>query len=435
MENNRQFARTATLLFALVLGVFSPLLTHSQATSLTKSQVTALVNNHTPDSIISNAVLTRGLDFYPDESWLDALEKAGAGSMTLEALRNKIPKGSIAVRAPQGSVVSIDSKPIGSVDQSGVLTVSQLDIGDHTISAEKQGFLPDSARTTVAPNETNDIQLDLVWAGGYLSVRGLPAGAVAEIAGLGNIDRNVEEWKVQAGSYDVTATENGMLPYHGHVTVAKGEHAVVNIAMSVIPVMIPSGTLLRVNLSEPLDTSNLKDGAVFEATSAVNIYENGLMAVPRGAVFTGKVIQTKEGGSLGGAAILRLELAGVNLAGKVVPVETDEWSNKTQSKSGSTVSKSAGGAALGGLIGGVLGHGAGAAIGAGVGAAGGLAASSASNNKRIYLPVESVLDFHLTAGVMVQPIAWREAQRLESARQPSGLMSRPDQSYPTPNQD
>ncbi len=52
----------------------------------------------------------------------------------------------------------------------------------------------------------------------------------------------------------------------------------------------------RVRLSEPLDTKRVKDGTTFQATAAVNVYENGVLAIPRGAVLNGQVVQSKEGG-------------------------------------------------------------------------------------------------------------------------------------------
>jgi hypothetical protein len=199
------------------------------------------------------------------------------------------------------------------------------------------------------------------------------------------------------------------------------------------PVTIPSGTLLRVRLSEPLDTAHLKNGTVFQATSAVDVYQNGVLAIPRGAVLTGQVVQAKDGGALGGSAILKLQLTNVNLAGQVFPITTDVWSNKGPNKAGYTASNTAGGALVGALVGGIIGRGAGAAIGAGVGAAGGLAASSATSGPRLYLPAEVAVDFHLANPATVQPVSWQEAQRLaSSAPQAPALIRRPRPVYVVP---
>ncbi len=196
------------------------------------------------------------------------------------------------------------------------------------------------------------------------------------------------------------------------------------------PVTIPTGTLLRVRLSETLDTAHLKSGTYFQATAANDVYQNGVLAIPRGAVLQGQVIQSKNAGELGGSAQLQLQIDSVNLGGTVFPLSTDVWSNKGPNKAGYTAANTAGGAAIGAIIGGIIGRGAGAAIGAGIGGVGGLAASSATNGPRLILPVESQVDFHLTAPVTVQPVSWQEAQRLASSvpQQPR-LVQRP---YPAP---
>lgn len=190
------------------------------------------------------------------------------------------------------------------------------------------------------------------------------------------------------------------------------------------PIVVPPGTLLRVRLDQPLDTAHLQNGTVFQATNAVDVFEHGILAIPRGAALTGQVVEAKEGGKLGGSAILRLQLTNVNLAGKIFPLATDVWSSRGPNKAGYTASNTAGGAILGALIGGLVGRGAGAAIGAGVGAAGGLAASSATNGPRVYLPVESQVDFHLTTAATVQPVSWQEAQRLASSVPPPPVLVR-----------
>ena len=185
------------------------------------------------------------------------------------------------------------------------------------------------------------------------------------------------------------------------------------------PITIPVGTLLRVRLNEPLDTAQLKDGAYFQATAATDVYQGGVLAIPRGAVLTGQVVESKKGGALGGSATLRLQLTNINLEGHTFPLASDVWSNKGPNKAGYTAANTVGGAALGAIIGGIAGRGAGAAIGAGIGGAAGLGASAATSGPRLYLPVESQIDFHLTAPATVQPVSWQEAQRLASASQPA----------------
>jgi len=198
------------------------------------------------------------------------------------------------------------------------------------------------------------------------------------------------------------------------------------------PVTIPAGTLLRVRLSEPLDTKAIKSGTYFQATSAIDVYENGVLAIPRGAVITGQVVESKNAGDLGGSAILRLRLSSINLNGKIFPLDTDVWSSKGPNKAGYTAANTAGGAVLGAIIGGIIGRGAGAGIGAAIGGVGGLAASGATTGPRLYLPTETQVDFHLTTPVTVQPVPWQEAQRLAASVPQPVLVQRPRPVYIAP---
>lgn len=199
------------------------------------------------------------------------------------------------------------------------------------------------------------------------------------------------------------------------------------------PVTIPAGTLVRVRMSETLDTAHLKSGTYFQATAANDVYQGGILAIPRGAILQGQVVQAKNAGELGGSAELKLELTGINLEGKVYPISTEVWSNKGPNKAGYTAANTTGGAALGAVIGGIIGGGPGAAIGAGVGGVSGLGVSSATNGPRLILPAESQMDFHLTSPATVQPVSWQEAQRLAaSAPEQPRLVPRPYRPAPYP---
>lgn len=202
------------------------------------------------------------------------------------------------------------------------------------------------------------------------------------------------------------------------------------------PVIVPAGTLLRVRISEPLDTKGLQAGAMFEATAASDLFENGVLAIPRGAAVDGQVVEAKNAGPFGGSAKLQLKLSTLNLAGRVYPLASDTWSNQSPSKNGYTARNTAGGAVIGALLGAALGGGTGAAFGAVAGGTAGATASAATSGPRLALPPETLLVFHLSAPVTVQPVSSDEAERLASSapRQPV-VQRRPvyvERPYPYP---
>jgi hypothetical protein len=183
------------------------------------------------------------------------------------------------------------------------------------------------------------------------------------------------------------------------------------------PVTIPSGTLLQVRTSEPLDATRVQPGQVFVATVASDVYQGGVLVLPRGAVITGKVVSTQSNkGDLTGHQGLSLVLTNVNLAGQIYTLPTDTWSGQGPGKGGYSAGNTIGGAGFGAIIGAIAGGGAGAAIGAGAGAIVGAGASAATTGPRMYLPAEAVLNFHLLAPVTVTPVSAQEAQRLASSQ-------------------
>ena len=180
---------------------------------------------------------------------------------------------------------------------------------------------------------------------------------------------------------------------------------------------IPSGTLLQVRTSEPLDATRVQPGQVFAATVASDVYQGGVLALPRGAVITGKVVATQSNkGDLAGKQGLSLVLTNVNLAGQIYTLPTDTWSGQGPGKGGYSAGNTIGGAGFGAIIGAIAGGGAGAAIGAGAGAIVGAGASAATTGPRMYVPAEAVLNFHLLAPVTVTPVSAQEAQRLAGSQ-------------------
>jgi len=200
------------------------------------------------------------------------------------------------------------------------------------------------------------------------------------------------------------------------------------------PVTIPAGTLLRVRSSETLDSKRLQPGNMFEVTVASDIYAGSVLAIPRGAVLDGVVVDTRKPSGLSGSPLIALQLKSLNLEGRSYQLNTDVFDFKGPNKAGYSAQNTIGGAAVGAVIGAIVGRGPGAAIGAVAGGATGAAASAATSGPRLIIPAEAVVNFHLAQPVTVQPVSYREAQRLASAdssRYPR-LQQRAGYRYPPP---
>lgn len=178
------------------------------------------------------------------------------------------------------------------------------------------------------------------------------------------------------------------------------------------PVTIPAGTLLQIRTNQPLDVTKLQPGAAFEATAASDVFEGNVLAVPRGALLEGTVVEAKRPGNLAGSGEISLQITSLSMSGRQYPLQTDVWSSKEPNKAGYTATNTVGGALVGAIIGGIVGRGPGAAAGALIGGGAGMLASAHTNGPRVLLPPETLLNFHLSTPVTVQPVSWQEAQRL-----------------------
>jgi hypothetical protein len=183
-------------------------------------------------------------------------------------------------------------------------------------------------------------------------------------------------------------------------------------------VTLAQGTLLKVRSSEPLDSKHAKIGTPVEFTVVRDVYAGGVLAVPRGATIRGEVVDAKQAGALGGRAELALKIENLDLGGQSYALDSTPFEVKSPNKAGRTAGNAIGGALFGALIGGAVGGGGGAAIGAAAGGVGGTAASAATPGPRVWIPAEALMDFHLNAPVTVQPVSYREAQRLAANAPP-----------------
>ncbi len=184
------------------------------------------------------------------------------------------------------------------------------------------------------------------------------------------------------------------------------------------PSHLTKGMLLAIRTSEPLDSKKVKPGDYFQGTVAQSVYVGNVLAIPRGAQVTGRVVDVKKPGELKGGASIALQLTTLNLGGNSYSLATDVFDTSSPGKGGYTAGNTVGATALGAAIGAIAGGGPGAAIGAVAGAGVGLGASAATPGPRSVVPPESVLTFHLTTPATVQPVSYQEANQLEASSAP-----------------
>jgi len=180
------------------------------------------------------------------------------------------------------------------------------------------------------------------------------------------------------------------------------------------PVTVPTGTLIQVRTSEPVNSKRAKGGEPIQFTVIQDVTSGGVLAIPRGAVVHGVIAEVNhpDSGSVKGSTELGLQLTSLDLGGQTYPLQSDLFRVKGPGKGGRTAESAFGGALLGALIGGAAGGGSGAAIGAVAGGGAGTAASAAAPAAGVWIPAEALVSFHLAAPVTVNPVSREEAARL-----------------------
>ena len=160
-------------------------------------------------------------------------------------------------------------------------------------------------------------------------------------------------------------------------------------------VTIPAGTQVFVRTIDAIDSTQSRVGDRFQASLEEPLTLEGNVLVPQNALVYGRLTESKESGTFTGKSQLRLELTGIVVNGKMVPLVTGEYEATGKSRGASTAKRTFGGAALGAIIGAAADGGQGAAIGAGVGAGAGAGSEMIIRGGQVKVPSETLLDFTL----------------------------------------
>jgi hypothetical protein len=153
--------------------------------------------------------------------------------------------------------------------------------------------------------------------------------------------------------------------------------------------VIPVGQELDVRLQSSLSSETATVEQRFEATTVVDLMQNGRVLVPAGSIVRGVVSGVDRPGRIERSGRLTLSFDQIVVRGREIPSRA----TATQVFQSGGIREEAGtigaGAGLGGIVGGILGGVQGALIGAAIGAGGVIAATEGK-------------DVHLPAGTMVR---------------------------------
>lgn len=166
-------------------------------------------------------------------------------------------------------------------------------------------------------------------------------------------------------------------------------------------VTISAGTRFSIRTIDAIDSTSNLAGDRFQASLEEPLMVEGNVVVPKDALVYGRLTRSKPSGTFTGRSQLRLELTGIVVNGKMVPILAGEYEVTGKSRGASTAKRTVGGAALGAIIGAVADGGQGAAIGAGAGAGAGAASEVIIGSDQVKVPSETLIDFTLQEDVSI----------------------------------
>jgi hypothetical protein len=187
----------------------------------------------------------------------------------------------------------------------------------------------------------------------------------------------------------------------GRVTGNEGSAGRYNVDNGSSPAAgtVPTGTELDVRLQTPLssDTNQVEDR--FEATTIVDLREDGRVLVPAGSVVRGVVTAVDDAGRVNRKGRLALSFDQISVGGRNYPIRGTVTEALEAGGYREDAGKIGTGAAVGGIIGGILGGLKGALAGILIGGGGVVAATEGQN---VELPPGAVLRMRLDQPLVIK---------------------------------
>jgi hypothetical protein len=165
------------------------------------------------------------------------------------------------------------------------------------------------------------------------------------------------------------------------------------------PGVIPVGQLMDVRLQDRLSSETATVEQEFEATTVVDLVQDGTVLVPAGSVVSGVVNSVEPAGNIDRSGELTLTLHELEVGTRIYDIKampTQAFASGGIREEGATVGA---GGAVGAIVGGIIGGLRGALIGAAVGAGGVIAATE---GKDIVLPPGTIMRIRMDAPVDIR---------------------------------
>ena len=163
--------------------------------------------------------------------------------------------------------------------------------------------------------------------------------------------------------------------------------------------VVPAGQELDVRLQSTLSSEHATVEQRFDATTVVDLTQDGRVLVPAGAVVHGVVSNVKPAGRVDRTGSLTLSFDRMTVRGRDYPLRGMATQIFQSGGIREEVGTAGAGAGVGGVVGGILGGVKGAILGAVIGAGGAIAAT---DGKDVELPAGSIIRIRLDQDLAVR---------------------------------
>jgi sulfatase modifying factor 1 len=205
---------------------------------LTKDQVLHLVTGAGPGQRAADSVTRRGIDFLVDSPYLDMLRRLGADDALIAALReaNKAVTPALAVATSPDAEVHLDGVFKGRASPQGELTI-RANPGVHALKVSLKGKKDYEQQVTLVGGQTTSVQAALVDLPGSLRVQ---TSAGAEVF-LDSSSRGIADAGGQlfipdlaAGAHELRVTARGKKEFRQSITVLPGQESRIDAVLAEI---------------------------------------------------------------------------------------------------------------------------------------------------------------------------------------------------------
>lgn len=222
LESLRQAGAQDVLIYALRAARPKP---------LTRDQVLELVAGQVPSQHAATLVQQHGIDFLPDEEYLQTLKVAGAEEVLLTALKEAgaAVKATLLVTTSPDAEVFLDGESQGRAGAQGELAV-KAKLGAHALKVSLPGKKDFAQNVMLAAPETNKVDARLEDLPGTIVVRTSPGASVfLDESSLGTADAagQLSVPNVAAGSHELRIAASGKKEYRQNLTAPAGQVAAV----------------------------------------------------------------------------------------------------------------------------------------------------------------------------------------------------------------